>query len=199
MTRVIALHGPVACGKSTLLNELKTQLPNCYIVHEYFDALDDAPNKLNQYLNGSMPAFQFQSYILDYFESMANKLKDSTFDYVLVERTPIEGIQFFAKLDLINDEMTEDQYNQLLQRAQSMTFYPKPSTDNQATFFTDYMTPSQLAQLIISVTYDFDIVEVVKLRASLPTIKQRIKQRGRPCEVEHYTDDYLMTMIETYD
>ena len=195
--RVIALHGPVACGKSTLLNELKRALPYSYVIPEYIDSLDDAHDKLNEYLNGRISAYSFQDYILNYFESMANKLKDSTYDYILVERTPIEGILFFAHLDLINNRMTEQQYNQLLQRAQSMTFYPNPSLANSITINTDYMEPYQILHLVLSMLTDFDF-DVIKLRASFTTIKDRIKKRARPCELEHYTDDYLKTMIETY-
>ena len=195
MPQVIALNGPVGSGKTTLLNELKTRLPNCYIIPEYIDILPDAEIKLNNYLKGSMSAFLFQDYILDYFESMANKYKSSLYDYILVERTPVEGIVFFAKLDLINNRLSQNQYNYLLERAQSLTFYPNPLNDNALTIHTDNITPDQLTQLITS---SISIINVIKLRASLPTIKQRIQQRGRICELEHYTDDYLKTMIEAY-
>ena len=198
MTRVIALHGAVACGKTTLLNHLKQALPYTYVIPEYIDALPDASDKLNQYLNARISAFAFQDYILDYFESMANKLKDSTYDYILVERTPIEGIQFFANLDLINERMTEQQYNALLQRAQSMTFYPNPSLAKSITINTDLMEPYQVLHLVLSMLSDFDF-DVIKLRASFTTIKQRIKQRGRQCEIEHYNDDYLKALIASYD
>ena len=196
--RIIALHGPVACGKSTLLNELKRTLAKSYVIPEYIDSLDDASDKLNQYLNGSISAYAFQQYILDYFESMAIQLKDSNYDYILVERTPIEGILFFAHLDLINNRMTEHQYNALLERAQSMTFYPNPSLANSITINTDYMEPYQILHLVLSMFSDFDF-DVIKLRASFATIDARIKQRARPCELEHYTDDYLRTMISGDD
>ena len=92
MPKVICLHGPVGCGKTTLLNQLKQYLPNTYIVPEYIDALDDAKTKLQQYLDGTYSAFKFQNYILDYFEQIADSLEHSTYDYVFVERCPVEGI-----------------------------------------------------------------------------------------------------------
>ena len=52
MPKVICLHGPVGCGKTTLLNELKQRVPNSYVVPEYIDALDDAKDKRQQYLDG---------------------------------------------------------------------------------------------------------------------------------------------------
>ena len=47
-----------------------------------------------------MSAYDFQHYVLDYFERVADELKNSSYDFVFVERLPVEGIQFFAKLDL---------------------------------------------------------------------------------------------------
>ena len=85
--RVIVLNGPVGVGKTTILNELKAHLPNCYIVSEYIDVLDNAETKLKDYLEGSITAVDFQDYILDYYESIANQLKDSNYNYILVERS----------------------------------------------------------------------------------------------------------------
>lgn len=195
--RVIVLNGPVGVGKTTLLNELKTHLHNCYVVSEYIDVLDDAETKLKLYLEGSISALEFQDYILDYYESIANQLKDSNYDYILVERSPVEGIVFFAKLDLMNHRLTQTQYDYLLTRAQSISFYPNSLIDNAITISTEYMSPNQITELIISIISDFDI-RIIKLRASLTTLKQRIQQRGRQCELEHYTDNYMKTMIEAY-
>ena len=193
--RVICLSGPVGCGKTTLLNQLKDDLPNSYIVPEYIDALDDAKTRLQLYLDGYYPAFMFQNYILDYFESVTKTLQDSSYDYVFVERCPVEGILFFAKLDLDNGRLTLPQYEYLLHRSQSLTFYPNPLTCDYVTFNTDNKTPRQIAELVHPLIPRFSLI---KLKASLDTIKQRIQQRGRTCELEHYSDDYLKLMVATY-
>ena len=194
--KVICLSGPVGCGKTTLLNILKNQLLFCYVVPEYIDALDDAKTKLQQYLDGTYSAFEFQNYILDYFEQVADDFKGcDLYLYVLVERCPVEGILFFAKLDLDNGRLTQTQYDYLLNRAQSLTFYPNPLTDNCATLNTDDKTPCQIADLVYSLIPRF---RLIKLKASLDTIKARIQQRGRECELEHYNDDYLKLMIDSY-
>ena len=196
MPRVICFHGPVGCGKTTLLNVLKDWLINCYVVPEYIDALDDAKTKLQQYLDGTYSAFEFQNYILDYFELVANSLVLSTYDYILVERCPVEGILFFAKLDLINGRLTQEQYDQLLERSQSLTFYPNPLKDDFVSIHTDNISPCQIAECVFGLIPQF---KLIKLKASIGTIKRRIQRRGRACELEHYTDEYLKTMIETYD
>ena len=195
MPKVICLYGAVGTGKTTLLNGLKMYLPNCYIVPEYIDALDDAKTKLQLYLEGSYSAFAFQDYILTYFEQVAKELKDSTYDYIIVERSPVEGILFFAKLDLINHRLTRAQYDYLLHRALSLTFYPNPMKDKDITIYTDNMLPYQLVQRVLNELSD---VSIIKLRASIDTIRNRIQQRGRACEIEHYTDEYLKTMVESY-
>ena len=147
MPRVIVLNGAPGVGKTTLINELKTLLPNSYIIHEYIDVLDDAQSNLNDYLEGFMTAFDFQDYILDYYESVANCLFDSSYEYVLVERSPLEAIQVFAKLALNSNKLTQAQYNTLLQRAQSLTFYPNLLLEDGITILTDYMTLDDLTPL----------------------------------------------------
>ena len=144
MPRVIALNGPVGAGKTTILNLLKLHLPNCYIIPEYFEALDDAEDRLKANLEGRMPAFDFQNYILDYFESVANELKNSSYNYIIVERSPVEGIEFFAKLDVINERMSLTQYDYLLNRARSLTFYPNPFEDESISIHTDNLLPNQI-------------------------------------------------------
>ena len=180
--KVIGIYGAVGCGKSTLLEEIKSRIPNSYVIPEYIDALDDAENKLKAYLEGSMPAYDFQQYILDYFESVSEQLKNSYYDFVFVERLPVEGIQFFAKLDLMNNKLTNEQYETLLNRAKSLTFYPDPSKEKSITIKTDLLSPFQISQMALNHIQD---VSIIKLKASLDTIKERIIKRGRSCELEH--------------
>ena len=194
--KVIGIYGTVGSGKSTLLEEIKSSIPNSYVIPEYIDALDDAENKLKAYLEGSMPAYDFQQYVLDYFESVSEELKNSHYDFIFVERLPVEGIQFFAKLDLNNKRITNEEYEELLKRAKSLTFYPDPSTEKSITIKTDLLSPFQISQLALNY---IQTVRIIKLKASLNTIKERIIKRGRSCELEHYSDDYLKFMIETYD
>ena len=196
MPRVIALNGPVASGKTTLLNELSNLLPNSYVIPEYYDALDDAHDRLNDYLEGVYPAYDFQDYILDYFDTVANQLANSSYDFIFVERSPVEGILFFAKHDLDTNRLTQAQYNLLLQRAQLMSFYPNPlDNDNAMTLFTDNLSAEQLAQFILPL---LSRIRTIKLRASLFTLRYRIQQRGRLCEIEHYNDKYMREMIDSY-
>lgn len=200
--KVIGIYGPVGSGKSSLLEELKLSIPNSYVVPEYIDKLPDAETKLKMYLEGSISSFEFQQYILDYFERTANELQNSSYDFIFVERLPVEGIQFFAKLDLQNGRMTNEQYEELLRRAKSLTFYPDPSNESELTrtitIKTDYLSPHQISQKVIHQLISSN-VRIIKLRAELQTLKERIIRRGRECEIEHYSDDYLKIMIERYD
>ena len=82
-----------------------------------------------------------------------------------------------------------------MKRSQSLSFYPNPLTDDFITINTDNKSPSDIAEQVDRL---IPPIRLIKLRASLITIKQRIQERGRTCELEHYTDEYLKMMVESY-
>ena len=92
--------------------------------------------------------------------------------------------------------MSNEQYEGLLERAKSLKFYPDPSMEKSFTINTDILSPSQISGLALNFIQSY---RIIKLKASMKTIKERIIKRGRPCELEHYSDDYLNFMIETSD
>ena len=196
MVKVIAFSGPVASGKSTIMEAVYKRLSSSHTVHiirEYIDALPDANDKLTAYLNGQLSAYAFQNYILDYFDASSKLIND--YDYVLCERCPLEGLKFFARLDVKNKRMTEDEYKKLIDRATSLTFYPNPSDAKIMSIDTDLLTPSDITDEIISYV---DEVDIVQLKANPTTIKERIRQRGRQCEIDAYSDEYLKFMCDMY-
>lgn len=203
MVKVIALSGPVAAGKSTLLQALYNRLSDTYrvyIIREYIDVLPDANDKLTDYLNGKISAYDFQNYILDYYEHSSWLIND--YDYVLVERCPVEGLMFFAKLDVNKGRMSLDEYLTLIMRAKCMTFYPDPSTGvseptskNRLTIHTDDKTPDEITDIVYG---HIDTIDIVQLKVKPETIKHRIIQRGRECEIDAYSDDYLKYMCKHY-
>ena len=197
MVKVIALSGPVAAGKSTLLQALYNKLSEThrvYVIREYIDVLPDANDKLTDYLNGKISAYEFQNYILDYYERSSWLINE--YDYVLVERCPIEGLMFFAKLDVNKGRMSLDEYLTLIMRAKGMTFYPDPSTSkNRLVVHTDERTPDDILDIVYG---HIDSIDIVQLKVKPETIKQRIIQRGRQCEIEAYSDDYLKYMCKHY-
>ena len=198
--KVICIDGSVACGKSTLIDNLYKMLSKCYkvyVIHEYIDVLPDAQQKLTDYLTGVITAYTFQRYILDYYASMC-KL-NAEYDYILVERIPIVGLQFFGNLDVKNNRLSVNKYNELIMYAKSLTFYPNPVEACCKTMIicTDNTAPSTIAEF----AYDLithDITDVIMLTASAATIKQRIKQRGRQCEITAYSDEYIQYMVDNY-
>ena len=171
MVKVIALSGPVAAGKSTLLQALYNKLSETYrvyVIREYIDVLPDANDKLTDYLNGKISAYEFQNYILDYYERSSWLINE--YDYVLVERCPIEGLQFFAKLDVNKGRMSLDEYLTLIMRAKGMTFYPDPSTSkNRLVVHTDERTPADILDIVYG---HIDNIDIVQLKVKPETIKQ---------------------------
>ena len=198
--KVICIDGCVGCGKTTLINTLYEMLSKRYkvhVIHEYIDVLSDAQQKLTDYLSGVITASEFQRYILNYYASNTYLIND--YDYVLVERIPIVGLQFFGKLDVKNKRLTIDEYNELVTYAKRLTFYPDPTDSkcNTISICTDYMDPSTVADLSYQLITD-NVTDVIMLTATAPTIKQRIIQRGRQCEIEAYTDEYIQYMCQEY-
>ena len=197
MCRVICLSGPVAAGKSSVLESLARVLSksnSVYVIREYIDVLPDANDKLRAYLSGQLSAYDFQNYILDYYEVNSRVLEP--YDYILCERCPTEGVEFFAKLDLDRQRMTKDEYKQLVDRAKSLTFYPSPARQAKIKrIYTDNFSIQELTAEILLTINDYHIVQLL---ANPETIKNRIISRGRQAEIEAYSDEYISYMVSTY-
>lgn len=201
--RVITFDGCVGVGKTTIILKLLQRLIekynySCIVIHEYIDVLPDAEQMLSDYLNNTISSYQFQNYILDYYDQQSKLIKDDIVDFVLVERSPIEGIINFAKLDLLNNRLTNEEYKQLLTKAESLDFYPNITYDNSFTIDTAQFTIPYTINIIDDLITRFPFFSVIRLRADSSTIKERIIKRGRECEVKHYTDDYIKNMLNTY-
>lgn len=198
--KVICIEGVVGCGKSTLLENLYDMLSKEYrvhVIHEYIDTLLNAQEKLTAYLNGDITAYEFQRYILGYYAS--NTYLINEYDYILVERCPIMGLKFFGGLDVKNNRLSEYDFDELMDYAESMSFYPNPYEQRTKVvrIATDKMTPDDIAELAHDLIVD-GLVDVLLLTAKPKTIKKRIRQRGRQCEIEAYTDDYIQYMVDNY-
>lgn len=201
--RVITFDGCVGVGKTTIILKLLHRLIekynySCIVIHEYIDVLHDAEQMLSDYLNNTISSYQFQNYILDYYDQQAKQVKDENVDFVLVERSPVEGIINFAKLDLLNNRLTNEEYKQLLTKAESIDFYPNITYDNSFTIDTSQFTIPYTINIIDDLITRFPFFHIIRLRANSSTIKERIIKRGRECEVKHYTDDYIKNMLNTY-
>ena len=197
MNHIVSISGPVGTGKSTVLNLLADELSktrSVKVIREYIDVMMDGTDKLNDYLCGDMSAYDFQDYILDYFDMSSWLL--NRYDYILCERNPVEGVLFFARLDVDNNRMSTYQYETLLERASSMTFYPNPLTSNRiCRIDTTNLTPVGVAKLI---SESIDDIDIAQLTADPKILLGRINGRNREGETDAYSLSYVEHMCQTY-
>ena len=194
---VICIDGVVGVGKSTVIDKLAHKLRSIglsvHVIHEYIDVLDDAGEMLQKYLHHEIPAVDFQDYILRYYDRSSMLI--GSYDYVLVDRCPIAGLKFFGGLDVALGRMSEYDYDQLMDYATSLTFYPDPSE----TYSVD--TTGLCSDDVVDVCYKLiarDKPGVIKLTASPDVIFKRIQHRNRAGEVEAYDKQYIQHMIDNY-
>ena len=89
----ITISGNIGCGKSTLLMRLKENFPIVVVP----EPIEDWGDWLRMfYLNPDKSALGLQVKILTSFKEILDKHKDENVP-VIVERSPIEGIEVFAK------------------------------------------------------------------------------------------------------
>ena len=89
----ITITGNIGCGKSTLLTRLKENFPIVVVP----EPIEDWGDWLRMfYLNPDKSALGLQVKILTSFKEILDKHKDEGIP-VIVERSPIEGIEVFAK------------------------------------------------------------------------------------------------------
>lgn len=121
LPKYVIISGNIGSGKTTLFNVLKDKLKGeCHFIPEYIDGdAKRGQTMLNDYLKGNLSAYDFQDYILDYYKS-ALAMMDNCYHPSIIERSPIEGIEVFAKNDVMNGRLTEEEYNELHEKAEEI-------------------------------------------------------------------------------
>lgn len=97
----IVITGGVGVGKTTTINHIKRLLDGVNIkyinVPEYIDGdKHNGKRMLEDYLNKRMSAFDFQYYILNYYDRYLNSLHIDENTIMLFERLPDDSITCFA-------------------------------------------------------------------------------------------------------
>ena len=82
--RKVIITGGVAVGKSSIVNvvceELTKKGKNWILVPEYLDVKDDGLEMLNKYFENKISVYEFQTYILNYYEWYLKNVKVSDDD-----------------------------------------------------------------------------------------------------------------------
>ena len=96
--RKVIITGGVAVGKSSIVNvvceELTRNGKKWILVPEYLDVKDDGLEMLNKYFENKISVYEFQTYILNYYEWYLKNVKVSDDDIIIFERSIDDGITY---------------------------------------------------------------------------------------------------------
>ena len=117
----IIATGGVGVGKSTLINKLTKYLPKdeTIYIEEYVDYNpNEAKKQLEETLKGTGSVYQFQLSILDCYREQIEKAKNKKF--IIMERSPADSINIFAKASYLKGKMSDEEYNDLLKKVDEL-------------------------------------------------------------------------------
>jgi deoxyadenosine/deoxycytidine kinase len=213
LLKKIIITGSVAVGKSSIVNYVKQELEsknyNVILVPEYIDYLSDGVTMLNKYFKSIITPYEFQLYILNYYETYLNNLANQTNEIsknsiILFERCIDDGITCFSNLDNKKGKLSNTELNDLLERALKINQkYNLPTyfKNTNQTFIPIKTEDIELDSLLIS--------SVIQLRSKYPNIiiglynspeicYERLQERNREGESKFYDYEYIKTLSKHY-
>ena len=194
----LIITGGVGVGKSTTINGMCEMLAKnnikYIVVPEYIDGDEHGNEMLDKFINHEITSFDFQYYILEYFDNYLSKLKTEGNEVLIFERLPDDSVTCFANIEKKRANIQEEDFKKLYNRCKQLDEkYKLPSyftnfTDNNLMFCKTFRTGDNLIaiydKLINSIKENKNLL--VGLYNTNDECLLRIKQRGRPSEVKTY-------------
>lgn len=122
--RKVIITGGVAVGKSSIVNvvceELTKKGKNWILVPEYLDVKDDGLEMLNKYFENKISVYEFQTYILNYYEWYLKNVKVSDDDIIIFERSIDDGITCFSNADNARGKLSISEFHGLFEKAKQL-------------------------------------------------------------------------------
>ena len=205
----VIITGAVGVGKSTIIDSVKTYLNSTNVkwiyIPEYIDVKEDALDQLNKYLHKEISVFEFQSYIIRFYEEYLTSLTDITGEEILIfERGLSDAIACFSNLDYYHGHLTFEEFYELFQMARNVEDkFDMPSYfTNADRFFLPVKTkdPRSDGEIIGSVIINRHVHNIViGLYNSAKTCYERMLVRNRPGEAESYPYERIKSFTTSYD
>ena len=196
---LIVIDGPIGVGKSSVIKLLSEKI-NALVIPEYIDESDGVKH-LNEYLdNKHLYAYDFQAYILNHYREYIKGKNFSDYDYVIMERDPLRGVTFFARMDLNNSYISLAEYNSLFIRAiEVRTDIKEAVGDNYSDYTVTYDTSNRdINNIVNDIIENFLDADEIRLDATPKIIYDRINKRNREGEAEAYDMKYIKYMCQNY-
>lgn len=205
--RKIVITGCIAVGKSSVVQAVQNVLTSKSIkwvtIPEYIDYREDGLEMLQKYLNHTITALEFQSYIYDCRENYLENLKLHGDEVLIFERGPDDGITYFSNYDNQQGMLSDLDYYKLYERARNMDIkFNIPSYFVKDSYYyvgLETSDATQIGRLIESV---LGIVEhsnfIIGLYNDDETCYKRMLKRNRNGESSGYSRENIAACNKHY-
>ena len=207
----LIITGGVGVGKTTTINSVCQALTNkgvkYIVVPEYIDGDENGNNMLDKFINHDITAFEFQYYILQYFDDYLSKLKIAGDEILIFERLPDDSVTCFANINVKNKLISEEEFKVLyttcvnLDKKYNLPSYFTNFSNNDLLFCKTFRTGDNVNEIISRLNYSIKNNKnlLVGLYNSNDECLLRIRQRNRPSEVKSYTIDVVNRFNTHYE
>lgn len=203
----VIIAGGVAVGKSSIISSvsryLDTQGVKWIYVPEYIDVKEDGLEQLNKYLRGEITVYEFQKYVIEYYDEYLSQLKVDGDEVLIFERGIDDAITCFSNLDYASGKLTIEELCKLYELVKSYDVkfnVPSYFTTSDRIFLPVKTEDSTrdgniIGSVICNRTSDNIIIGLYNFDE---VCYQRMLHRNRPGEKEAYTPEIISKFNYTY-
>ena len=204
--RKIVITGAVAVGKSSIIKAVisKLQEQHMKIIHvpEYIDYKEDGLKMLNHYFSHRITPYEFQEYILKFYDDYFKSLILDGDEIMIFERMVDDGITCFSNLDNKRGALSDKEFSDLYEGAKAIdTKYNIPSYFiNEGFTFIPIKTVDSAkdGDMIAHIILNRDDNIIIGLYNEPERCYQRMLSRNREGESKAYTETYIKNMSNHY-
>ena len=113
----LIITGGVGVGKTTMITNICKALNEQHIryrlIPEFIDGDENGYTMLNSFINHKITAYEFQKYILSYFDIYLSKIDFDNTDVLVFERLPDDSITCFVNIDVKHNLITQEEFKEL--------------------------------------------------------------------------------------
>lgn len=210
-TTKLIITGGVGVGKTTAISNICNTLTNnglkYKIIPEFIDGDENGIKMLDKSINHEISAYEFQLYILQYFDKYLGNLKVDDNEILIFERLPDDSVTCFVNIDVKKGLITNDEFKKLFDICINID-----KKYNLPSYFTEFMNNDLLFCKSIDKNTTTDII-YTQLKESIKKHKnllvglyntneeclKRIRMRNRKSEVDTYNGETINIFNKHYE